>query len=345
MKKIIASDIERITNVETDYLYTISWKMTELCNFHCPNCIAGHPNKVIHNSQSTIEKYALKIKDFIDNRFVISRQRFRGYPLRCWDDKGQLHPDFWTGAIKLHFVGGEPTLYDLESVLKIIGLEQVGKISLVTNFSRNNDYFLSLNNLCKENHTVLKVVASYHSEFGSKDDFLAKVFDLKNRGMLMRVSTIVKDDNFDRNFIDKSIANGVYVNAPRERTLDNVEAEISDESLEFLQSREETYQYIHVYTKDLHYTFKCTAFANNAITDGGLNPNGFTCTAGLTCLRIEPNGDVCRSGCAYCKQYQILGNLADPLYKIGEPVAPIICGLAPEKKCNLSYRVTISKGG
>ena len=75
-------------------LLSLSWQLTMKCNYHCSYCSQNNnKNKYEFFSQKEIEKIALRLRETII---------FNNIPVR------------------IHLTGGEPTLYNLDSVIKIL---------------------------------------------------------------------------------------------------------------------------------------------------------------------------------------------------------------------------------
>jgi MoaA/NifB/PqqE/SkfB family radical SAM enzyme len=320
-------DIIKIINKTTEKYYMISWKMTNWCNYQCPYCIAAHSDSDrTYIKQEVLEQYAQKIKNFIDNELSL-----------------QLN----NRNIKINLIGGEVTYYNLINIIKILKCNYLKEISITTNLSQSLDYFIELNNFCKENNIKLALTASYHEEFGTINSFIDKVLQIKKNNIYITVSTVITENRLNKDLINLALTNNLYINITKERDVNQCTTDLSKENLdellaiEYIQNKK-TCNALHIITKDgKDYGFSRPTFANNFISNQGFNPDGFTCTAGLTCLRIEPNGNVCRTGCYYLRNNFILGNLNDHDYEVQLPQDNIICHLDQDKKCHLCWRTNI----
>jgi MoaA/NifB/PqqE/SkfB family radical SAM enzyme len=283
-------------------------------------------------NQELLEKYALKIAYFVKNEL---------YNYCKQNNK----------KIKIQFIGGEVTYFDLIKIIKIIGPQYISLINIPTNLSQSIDYFVKLNHFCNICRIDLRISASYHKEFGNQEDFIQKIKLLLDNQIKVRVNIFVNQDTFDLSFIQECIKQNLYIHITKERL--NISEEtlnLTQEQMQFLYDLQTKYQIDKgqqngiCIMQENKYLFNDVTLINNFINNGGLNPYNWICTAGNTSIRIEPNGDVCRAGCYYLRNNLILGNLNEDNYQISLPKENVICKLDKDKKCKLCWNINLKKG-
>lgn len=317
-------DIVRTINCSTENSFTVSWKITNGCNYKCPYCIANSPNLKI-DSFEDVKKVAIGI--------------FKAL-------KDVKEP------VRLHYVGGEPTLYDLVSLTKIINTRrQINNVNLITNLFRPKKYFLELDDYCKSVDIKLSLLASYHpTEYSDNKDFLDKIKYLNERIKSFRVCFVFNNDNIEKDVINFCKDNDILMNISVERDNNNNKLFISKENLDYLSkleneqkmSREKVSMAIKAFTRDDKvYAYSSTSSFLTEIEEGGYIPDGKECTAGITTVRVLHDGTLLRAGCNYCQNNLILGNV---LNEVILPQKPIICRLNGDSEvktrfCPMCYKI------
>ena len=316
---ISSYDITEIHNTDTDRHFTISWKMTDWCNMHCPYCIMGKTGSP-WIPENLILQRAAQVNKIINL-----------VPL----DK----------MIRLHFIGGEVTYYNLIKVLNQIDLTRVDAFNLITNFSQTLDYFHTLITYLRSHEIYFTLVVSYHEEFGSKKDFLDKIAKIKAFAPETNLlASVVIDATPDLDFIRSlreldCVLNLTVLRDPK----NNQNITIPDSVGQILNQfdRHNTTITNYIYTQNRRYAFGTSAAANDQIIEGGLVANNYWCTAGSTTVRILPNGMIVGAGCHYCQQHTIIGNIDQGDVCILN--SPILCRLPVERRCSFCYKVNITK--
>lgn len=161
--------------------FTLSWQMTEWCNYRCHYCYQnGSVRKWIPYEE--ICETADKLNQWFNN-------------LKC--------------NISLHLVGGEVTYYDLIDLLNNhLTSNYLKKIILITNLSRDLNYFTSLFEVIKSRGMDLTLVASFHEDYMEQNkDFFDKakalnakinvVISDKNANLLDAIFTELEDNEFN----------------------------------------------------------------------------------------------------------------------------------------------------
>lgn len=293
--------------------------MTDWCNFKCPYCITGNYDKPLIPISVLLER-AKKINHIIN----------------------QVPTD---KKIRLHFIGGEVTYYNLIQILEYINLSRVDTLNLITNFSQSIGWFKKIIDFLYSSGIQLTLVASYHASFGTKDNFIDKLRLIKEyESRINLLASVVIDENYDISFLHSLKNIGVKLNLSLLRTCtNNSNITISDKTAQVLNELDDKKSYItnYIYTDRKRYSFGTSAAANNQIFEGGLIADGYWCTAGSTTVRILPNGNVVGAGCYYCQKNVILGNIDKDDIKI--LTEPIQCHLSEDKRCNFCYKLNIVK--
>ena len=328
---INSNDILKVEQDKKGSTFKIAWQLTKWCNYSCPYCIT-HSDKITHReeSQELIEHYVQKIHELIETKIL-------------------KLPD--VEAIEMLFIGGEVTYYDLERVLSIIGPSYLNRLSITTNFSRDNDYFVSLNKFCNQNDIRLHLTLSYHERGGGQeeqDEFVEKMLDLKRRGVrTLTAATVINESNLEHKmqFIHRMEENGITLSIQRERRASGLAVLPIDVSNYIQKHYKEDLndKHVKVTLKD----GQTCSFVDrhsflSALNDEGLKTQGMKCTAGINSIRIKCDGIVRRGPCKYLQDTLTLGTLED-INSIELPTQMITCELGQDKICTLCSGVTIER--
>lgn len=159
----------------------LTWEITHNCNYRCEYCFQGL-NKKSDNSQKNAEEQAVLIKKIIlDNK----------------------------KKIKFLFFGGEPSIFDLTKIVNILDNEFISKYSIITNLSRDKNYYLDLYNEINNRNKKLNITASLHETQCDYKEFLNKVKYLIDKNINIAITFVVNDKNI--NILD-DINNFCFVN-------------------------------------------------------------------------------------------------------------------------------------
>ena len=320
-------DILETFNTEIEKTYTISWKMTEGCNYHCPYCIAQSPGKKFDGYEK-VKNIAYKIHELTE----------------------QINK-----PIMLHFVGGEPSMYDLKELTKIIGIDKLTKINLISNFSRDVNYYIDYCNFCKDNKLKLNLLLSYHPTECDKQEFLDKLYKVRQVHKIS-VGLVFNNDNIEKDVVNYCFENDIRINLSIERDLNNNALKLTEENRQYFDTIESMLKLnrakksernsmkITMINGDILWYTTSSSFISD-ILEGGFIPDNRYCSGGVTSLRILPNGDVARAGCNYCQNNLLLGNILTD--KIVLPTKPFLCkqneGSNEIKFCPLCYKVNTKR--
>ncbi len=151
--------IEAIKNLD-EFKGVIKWRVTHNCNFSCSYCI---------------QKYCVDQPDVWGTLEEDEARSIAAAP-----DISRIMEEMSADKIKLDLVGGEVTLFDLETLLANVTSTKLAKVYIVTNFYRPKEYFESLATYLKTRDCELEVCASWHSETIDFDTYSAKILSLKD---------------------------------------------------------------------------------------------------------------------------------------------------------------------
>ena len=147
--------------------FTVSWKMTQWCNQKCSYCYQKHT-------------------EWIDYSKICATADLLNRVL----DKLNLDLD-------LQFVGGEITYYDLIDLLdNHLKSKNLKKITIITNFSRDINYFNNLSNYCTNRGIKFNIVISYHDEYTTFKDLMEKIIKLNKEIWISHINVVVTNQNY-----------------------------------------------------------------------------------------------------------------------------------------------------
>lgn len=172
---------------------TIKWRLTDLCNYQCSYCIRKKTVS-IDNKKSMSENWDRIVKTIPDVARIIKEL---------------------PGFVKLDLIGGECTIFNLhyilEELFKICG-EKLKRINLTTNMSQSADYYNDLTELCHKYNSEIGITCSWHYQFCSMDDFLAKFSQIKSptnqKGIRVEAVSLTNNQPEIRTLIERCKAAG-----------------------------------------------------------------------------------------------------------------------------------------
>ena len=325
---------DNIKSVEMlDKYFLINWHITGWCNFHCPYCI-NNEFSTKFTSNETVFKIADKINEYINTNLRNKR-------------------------VQLRLIGGEPTYYDIPKILDRI--EHLDRLTVVTNFSRDNEFFKNLYEYCGKRNIYFFLICSQHEEH---PNFLGKVSELTqwcrethDRRMVFKVPqvTLLADSNFSQATLDNYLKAGIKkIRISIIRDEDQNHESLTKEQLklvyawnkEYEENNQKIYEEKNMSNKGFKVTFKDNSVENfvnathftNLIEDGGLDPSNFYCSSGITNMVIMPNGDIIINKCDYWKDVK-WGNILQDNVKL-----PDKCMLCPIIKSEHKTKCTLCSG-
>lgn len=141
----------KITKEQKNFYLT--WVISDACNYKCPYCFKNF-NERTFPKPSLVEERAKKIHSLL-----------------------QKSPEI---PFKFKFMGGEPTLHDLHTLLDLIFNENIDTIVIGTNLSAPIEYYLSfIDKVENVLHRHCKLYASLHETEVGVDDFLKKYIQIQ----------------------------------------------------------------------------------------------------------------------------------------------------------------------
>jgi MoaA/NifB/PqqE/SkfB family radical SAM enzyme len=276
-------------------LLSLSWQLTMKCNYHCPYCSQKESkNKFIFLSQEEIEKIALRLKETII---------FNNIPVR------------------IHLTGGEPTLYNLSNIIKILDNDLIKNYSITTNLSKDLVYYYKLSKVLKKQ---ISFSASLHETECDIEEFIKKanlIPNLKvymvatetNQNVIEKVSKKLKCEYIIRPEHDKNfnLINFSFIKNNRNSNY----VEIEDESGVRIFSNQ----------SDIWKKY------------GAINFNGYKCKRNY--YKIKPNGDIYNGSCSFIVNQKSEGNILKDIVKFNPK--EIICN--SNMNCNLCGKIEVYK--
>lgn len=157
-----------ILSITIDKKNKIEWMLTKCCNYKCEYCSEGKYKPSNDNNQKNLEKQAVLIK-----KIIIKNKQKVGF----------------------EFFGGEPTIFNLSELIKILDNEYITDYLLITNLSRDKQYYLELYNVTKYYNKKLKITASLHETQCDYKEFLNKINFLIENGLNISLQMVVNNNN------------------------------------------------------------------------------------------------------------------------------------------------------
>lgn len=234
-----------------------------------------------------------------------------------------------TDPIAFRLIGGEPSYYNWPKILNYI--ERINKIVIVTNFSRELDYFKELYQYCRERNIKLFLGCSKHDE---NPNFEEKVIELtkwcKEYGYSEPQVTVVADDSFSEDYFNFFAENGVKrVRVSLLRSQEQSNSMLEETRNKVLacnriyeKNRSNYRQFEITFMDGTKEQFCAASDITNLMDGGGFNPEGFYCSSGPTTIAILPDSTVVRNKCDFLKD-DPLGNLLTDDIEI--PKESVLC--------------------
>lgn len=164
-------------NLGIENYFNLTYNVTECCNYHCPYCMQGNKPKKDTNP-ILIEKISKEINKII-------------YKLKQQDKN-----------IDFHLIGGEVSIYDIKNlILKNIDLSNIYRFSMVTNLSRNVEYYKELFEYLTQNKVNIRIKVSFHPTEVSAEDFVNKIKYLKDYNIIPSL-LITKNEEINKYVYD-----------------------------------------------------------------------------------------------------------------------------------------------
>lgn len=180
-KGILCEDLKRITCSGYRDKTEIILKPVESCNFRCPYCIVSQKNDD-RRRKIDLEKIELMFKNVPE--FMEEHQKYTG-------EKNY----------SVKFIGGEPTLIDLNKYIKQMKLHDVQQYTISTNLYRPVEYFKEINDTINKMGSKLFISAGFHGveytkRIGDLESYAQKIKSILDFCSL-KIVGVVSDETYD----------------------------------------------------------------------------------------------------------------------------------------------------
>lgn len=144
-----------IADINSDIQSFVKWRITYSCNYKCSYCAQNQCNKRganLHTDKVKSNKAVSEVNRIIEEL---------------------------PGNVKLELIGGEVSLLNVKSLLEKITSPKLKKVHMVTNFSKDNEYYYDIIQYLGSRNIEIELVCSYHYEHIKLEDFISKVRSLR----------------------------------------------------------------------------------------------------------------------------------------------------------------------
>ena len=266
------------------------------CNYHCPYCSQNNnKNKYDFFSQKEIEEIAIKLKENII---------FNNIPVR------------------IHLTGGEPTLYNLGSVIKILDNDLIKNYSITTNLSNSLIYYYKLVRLLSDKK--ISFSASLHETECDVEEFIKKANLIPNLKVYM-VATETNQDIIEK--VSKKLKCEYIIRPEHDKNFNliNISSIKNNRNFNYVEIEDENG--IHIFSNQSDIWKKY----------GAINFNGYKCKRNY--FKIKPNGDIYNGSCSFIANQKPEGNILKDNIKFNPK--EIVC--KSDINCNLCGKIEVYK--
>lgn len=273
MKKLI----NLISNNEPNDC-VIKWRLTRLCNLSCPYCVQGQ--KEVATKEQIEEEQKILIKAAEDINDLIERSKFN--------------------KVKLEFVGGEVSIFELEKILSSLTSGKLARIQLTSNFYKDADYYVNFAKAAQKKGLEFTLTASWHQYSQTLETYISKaekVAPLCTIFCCESVSTVGNQEGIKKFIASCEGHNFDYmIDADNNRKLANIRAnhELIIKSKKRQKNPRYTALFEDIDTKELftqNYTSRSELINDNEIVELYINKFlktiGFYCTVDTNYVYIE----------------------------------------------------------
>jgi organic radical activating enzyme len=170
-------DFNSIVNLN-EFPLTVKWRITNCCNYNCSYCLRKNKRDNIENykrDEQTVINTIPKLAKIIREKNVDT---------------------------KIELIGGEVSLFNLEDIIERLYNEipnNLKRISFISNLSKSAEYYNDLIDVCTKHNIELSIVASFHYEFTTLDNFFEKIKKLNfNDHFLFKVEMVSTRNNLEQ---------------------------------------------------------------------------------------------------------------------------------------------------
>lgn len=155
------------------------------CNYNCSYCFQRNTRKI-----SEIENISIINKKLLKTAFKV---------VKLFND--EQFSKLYNNTIQI--IGGEPTLYDLNNVFKILlTSKNIKNIRIFSNMSAPAIVYKKIINICKANNSKLELSCSFHPEKVSLKEFSDKIKQIYiNDNNVKIIPKLVVTNNYSIDFL------------------------------------------------------------------------------------------------------------------------------------------------
>lgn len=149
--------IKTLTNNFCKDVIYLKWRITYICNYHCPYCIQVRQGNKKEYEGKLLEEETVRILSLADkiDPFL-----------------SKVNPK--NKDVVLEIIGGEVTLIDLKSLMEKIKDKNIKRLNITTNGSMPIDYFYSLVNYLHNRGIKLSITMSFHDTQTTFSEYMYK---------------------------------------------------------------------------------------------------------------------------------------------------------------------------
>ena len=223
--------------------------------------------------------------------------------------------------IDVHLIGGEVSIYDIKNlILKNIDLSNIYRFSMVTNLSRNVEYYKELFEYLTQNKVNIRIKASFHPTEVSAEDFVNKIKSLKDYNIIpsLLITKNEEINNYVYNIYNKLKEIGIQPSVSLER-INGIQIDVS-----FIKNKEilsEDRCKFHVYYNNNEKELLTKYELLNKIK----NTKDYLCDINNSKLIIGPKGNI-KNACSQQKNNGTIFN-----FKLNNQII----------KCNTNHPCTL----
>ena len=156
-------------------LFVIKWRITRMCNLHCSYCVQSKNRQEytwdrLSSETDTLRAAAKDISALMDRLPEGTR-------------------------VKLEFVGGEVSLFDIEGLLSLVTSPHLVRVQMTTNFMRGADYYNSLASYLRGRGVEFTITCSFHYEFTSMDEYISKALSVRENCTIFACEMVSNENN------------------------------------------------------------------------------------------------------------------------------------------------------
>lgn len=304
---------------------SVKWRLTRDCNFKCSYCVQSDCNNQVGFTNA---------KEDYEACFSVA------------DEVNRCIEEMQSTKIRLFFIGGEVTMYSVEqlkTLLEKLSSKKIVQFYITTNFFRDVNYFVELEEYLKSRGIVFYLCCSWHAECLSFEEYSRKLLELREKTTIdfrcEKVHTIKNKENVEKlkefchehkikYLIDGDITRRnrnyyQYVKSEHYlREIPRYKAILEDGSVDYIQTRNSLM------------LGQIEKYKENVCEIGAFCTNGKYCTRDYDFLYFSRNfhNGVPKQG-EKCRQFTLLDKDFHPLTE------PQICTF---KYCNLCGRLSVS---